>query len=189
MERDTILSGVHIGEHGFQIDSIIDEIKTRCIDCGHNFVTIRPKAHTEIPQEYFLKWARYLAENQIYFVFLYTAHKPPAGRQSHLDAETVAKMKQIAGAYYIGDMLGETGSSYACKWKHYPDTDVPQDHADMAAAHQGYLDYVKQWVTLDHELGVPAIVSVEATGLNKYNAEAGIEIPMRKRALRSLCWS
>lgn len=49
MERDIILSGVHIGEHRFDPDSILDEIKTRCIDRGHNFVTIRPKAGIEIP--------------------------------------------------------------------------------------------------------------------------------------------
>lgn len=178
MEKDIILSGVHIGEHAFQADAILDEIKERCVDCGHNFVTIRPPSDQEIPQAYFLQWAKYMAEHQVYFVFLYTIQNAPAGRQSHLDADTVAQMKQIAGKYYVGDMLGETGSAFACKWKGYSMSYVCQHFDTMEEAHQGYLDYVKDMVALDHSLGVPAIVSVEATGLNKYNAEAGIEIPM-----------
>ena len=185
MERDIIIAGVHIGEHSFEPDAIITEIKERCIDCGHNFVTIRPPYHKNIPQEYFIQWAKYLAENEIYFIFLYTAQYPAPGRESHLDKETVAEMKRIAGKYYLGDMLGETGSTFACKWPNYfdgdkkeagfmPDTNIP----DMETAHKKYLEFVGKWIDLDHRLEVPAIVSVEATNLNKYNAEVGVEIPM-----------
>lgn len=185
MENDIIIAGVHIGEHSFDPQAIIAEIKERCIDCGHNFVTIRPPRHVELPQEYYIQWAKYLGANKIYFIFLYTAQYPAPGRESHLDKETVAEMKRLAGEYYLGDMLGETGSSFACKWPSYfdgdklesgfvPDTTLP----DMEVAHQKYIEYVGQWIDLDHRLDVPAIVSVEATNLNKYNAEAGVQIPM-----------
>ncbi len=185
MQKDTILSGVHIGEHSFHVDAIMAEIKERVIDCGHNFVTIRAPYYTEVPQECYIQWAKYLAENEIYFVFLYTAQYPPKGRESHLDKETIAAMKEVAGKYYIGDMLGETGSTFACKWPGYfdgdqkeagfvPDTELP----DAETAHNQYIDFVGKWIDMDKRLGVPAIVSVEATNLNKYNAEAGVEIPM-----------
>lgn len=183
MERDSVLFGVHIGEHSFDPDAIIAEIKDRCIDCGHNFVTIRTPFDREVPQEYFLQWAKYLADHQIYFLFLYTVQFAPKGKENHLEAETVAQMKKIAGKYYIGDLLGEVGSNYACKWKHYyddnkegfmPVTDLP----DMEAAYQNYLKVMEKWIDIEKKFDVPAILCVEATALHKYNAKAGVQIPV-----------
>ena len=34
MEKDHILFGIHIGEHGFNADTVIDEINERCIEPG-----------------------------------------------------------------------------------------------------------------------------------------------------------
>jgi len=182
VDKDFILSGVHIGEHSFHVESILDELKERCVDPGHNFVTIRPPSHRFVPQEYYVKWAQYLADNQVYFVFLYTCQRTPSDRRSHLDPETVTKMKEVAGQYYLGDMLGETGSTFACFYKSYGDNNTPafpgECFEDMETAHQRYLEYVGYWVNLDRELGIPGLMSVEATGLNKYNSEAGIEMPM-----------
>lgn len=183
MERDSVLFGVHIGEHSFEPDQIIAEIKDRCIDCGHNFVTIRTPFGKEVPQEYFIQWAKYLTEHQIYFLFLYTLQHAPVGKENHLMPETVAKMKEIAGKYYIGDLLGEVGSNYACKWKHYyddnkegfmPVTDLP----DMQAAYDNYLAVMRKWIDIEKKYDVPAILCVEATALHKYNAATGVEIPV-----------
>ena len=70
MEKDFILHGIHIGEHGFEVDNIIDEIRERCIEPGFNHVCIRPRG-PEFDQSYFIKWAEYLTENKIFFSFLY----------------------------------------------------------------------------------------------------------------------
>lgn len=181
-EKDLILNGIHIGEHSFKPQDVIQEIYDRCIKPGYNFVTIRTNRE-QVPQEYFIEWAKYLAQNKIYFIFLYTVQHAPEGRKSQFTPETVAKMKEIAGEYFIGDMIGETGSSGACKMKGYfgdgPDkTKLKTDYPDMQAAHDGYVSLVSQYIDTDKRLGMPEIVSVEATGLNKYNAEAGVTIPM-----------
>jgi len=131
LERDIILNGVHIGEHSFDPDKVIDEINERCIKRGLNFVTIRPgykQNRKQVPQHYFIEWAKYLAEHKIYFIFLYTVQHAPDGRESQFDAETILKMQEIAGEYFIGDMIGEVGSSMACKFAGYllnTDYDMP----------------------------------------------------------------
>ena len=187
MERDVVLNGIHIGEHSFVTEEIKNEIYERVIKPGYNFVTIRPRRTVDIPQHYFIEWAQYLAENEVYFVFLYTIQNAPDGKVTHLEKETVSEMKRIAGKYFVGDMIGETGSSVVCKWPGYYlnanhknwDTKIgTRKHADMKAAHEGYVNEVSKLIEIDRELGVPDVVSVEATGLNKYNAEAGVTIPM-----------
>lgn len=186
MERDIILNGVHIGEHSFEPDRIIDEIYERCVKPGLNFVTIRTPRE-QVPQEYFIRWAEYLAENRIYFVFLYTVQMAPAGKESQFTAETVQRIREIAGEYFIGDMLGETGSSFACKFAGYykkkpgafrDRTQLKTDYPDMKAAHEGYVRDIGKYIAIERKLGMPDIVSVEATGLNKYNTEAGVTVPM-----------
>lgn len=183
MVNDFILFGVHIGEHSFEPAQIIAEIKDRCIDCGHNFVTIRAPFGRAVPQEYFIEWAKYLSENQIYFLFLYTIQWAPPGKENHLEFETIAKIRQIAGKYYVGDLLGEVGSNYACKWKHYyddnkegfmPVTDLP----DMQACCDNYLTVMSKWMDIEQRYDVPSVLCVEATALHKYNAQAGVGIPI-----------
>ena len=38
---------------------------------------------------------------------------------STFDVETVSKMKEIAGEYFLGDMVGELGSCFGAKSKGY----------------------------------------------------------------------
>ena len=42
-ERDFVVSGIHIGEHSFEPENVIAEIKERCVDNGLDFVTIRTR--------------------------------------------------------------------------------------------------------------------------------------------------
>ncbi len=186
MERDIVLNGIHIGEHSFEPDKVIDEIYERCVKPGLNFVTIRTRTD-RVPQHYFIEWAKYLAENKIYFVFLYTVQHVSPEFDSQFDKETVDEMKRVAGEYFIGDMIGETGSSFACKFPGYyrnikkrnGDSSVEiKKRASVKEAHDDYVKSVSKFIEVDKKLGMPDIVSVEATGLNKYNAEAGVTIPM-----------
>ena len=192
IEYDKILSGIHIGEHSFDVDCVKKEIYERCIKPGYNFVTIRTRNRKEINPEVFIEWAKYLADNKIYFVFLYTMQQAPKGRKSHLSKETVSEMKRVAGEYFLGDMIGETGSTYACKFPGYYNLsgDKPnlmmlkQDHPDMKSAEEAYLKSVSEYVDIDKELGMPNIFSVEATALSKYNTKSGVNMP----TVELMCW-
>ncbi len=180
-ERDFIISGVHIGEHSFEPAEIIKEIRERCIDLGMNFVTIRTN-NEPVPEEYFYDWAKFLAENEIYFIFLYTIQHAPKGMESQLTPEIVKKIKEIAGKYFIGDMIGEVGSSFCCKLPGYfipaHEAMPPQDAANMQQAKDNYIKAVSHLIDIDRKLGIDDIISVEATALNSYNMEAGVTIPM-----------
>ncbi len=182
MEKDIILSGVHIGEHSFNHKDLIPELFERCVKPGYNFVTIRTRRELVEPK-YFIEWAKYLAEHKIYFVFLYTIQHAPEGRASQFDKETVDQIKKIAGEYFVGDMIGETGSSFACKFKGYYEsnedrTEIKTDFENVKLAADDYIDSVSEYIKTDKELGMPNVVSVEATALNKYNTMAGVDLPM-----------
>ena len=187
MEKDIVLNGIHIGEHGFDPASVKQEIEERVLKPGYNLVTIRTRRE-QVPQDVFLDWAKYLSDNRIYFLFLYTIQNCPPGRDTQFEPETVAKMKEIAGEYFLGDMIGETGSSGACMHAGYfsraeggnrKDTeDLDIDAADMKDAHDRYYKRISKFIETDRKLGMPDILSVEATALNKYNAEVGVTIPM-----------
>ena len=158
MDRDQILNGIHIGEHSFDPENVINEIYERCVVPGLNFVTIRTRRE-QVPQNYFIRWAKYLAEHKIYFIFLYTIQHAPKGRESQFDPETVAMMKEIAGEYFLGDMIGETGSSFACKFAGYyklggqpgksSEPKLTLDYPDMEAAHRGYVESVSKYIEID----------------------------------------
>ncbi|NLD87184.1 MAG: hypothetical protein GX633_02870 [Clostridiales bacterium] len=179
--KDFIISGIHVGEHSFEPEAVIREIKERCIDRGMNFVTIRTNRET-VPAEYFYKWAEFLRDNKIYFIFLYTIQHAPAGRVSQLTKEIVSGIKEIAGEYFLGDMIGEVGSSYACKLPGYyipGREEMPKQNArDMQEAKDNYIKKVSTLIEIDKGLGIEKISSVEATVLNSYNLEAGVTIPM-----------
>ena len=190
MERDIVLNGIHIGEHNFKAENMIEELYNRCVKPGYNFVTIRPfymGRRDELPQEYYIEWAKYLAENKIYFIFFYMIQFAPDGKDTHFTAETVEKIREVAGEYFLGDMIGETGSSFACKFAGYfnrkegtgaDPTVIKTDYADMAAAHKGYKKEIERYIAIDRKLGMPKVAAVEATGLNKYNLEAGVDLPI-----------
>lgn len=188
MEKDIVLNGIHIGEHSFDKEKIEEEIYERCIKPGLNFVILRPLREKNIPQEYFVKWAKYLAENKIYFMFLYTVQHAPEGRDSYFDAETVEKIKKISGEYFIGDMIGEVGGSFTSKHRGFfvvengmgPDdpTPIKTDYTDMKEAHEGYFKHVGNYINITKGLGMPKVISVEATSMHKYNTEAGVDMPM-----------
>ncbi len=190
MKGDVILNGVHIGEHRFVPDEIIGEIKERCIDAGFNFVSLRPRGDV-FDQKYFIDWASYLAENKIYFAVNYVVQHAPEGRRSRLDAETVAAMYEVAGDYFLGDLIGEPGSSMACKMPGYftaPNSNenskkqneppIVVNYPDMAAAHSGYVNTVSKFIDTDKETGMRDVLSIEATALSKYDLQAGVTLPL-----------
>lgn len=179
-----ILYGAHIGEHSFEVDDIICEIRENCIARGMNFVTIRTPKRVAVEPEHFLEWARFLAQNRIYFIFLYTVQFAPWGKDSQFTRELVAKMREIAGEYFLGDMLGELGSVFCCKMPGYfvkgHAPMPPQGLTDMQEAKDNYIKAVQGYLDIEHKLGMDevGVAVVEATTLSSYNLEAGTTMPI-----------
>ena len=196
MEKDHILHGIHIGEHGFDADTVIDEIRERCVEPGFNHVCIRPRGPV-FDQSYFIQWAKYLTENKIWFSFLYLTQQAPAGLDSRMTPETVAQIKEIAGDYFLGETIGEPGSAYAGKLPgYYLNPEDPtyygaaksvgnrtgnyrlKTYEDMEQAHKDYVKLVKEFMDQNKEMGMPNVLCVDATAFAKYNVEAGANIPI-----------
>ena len=118
-ERDTVLCGTKIGEHSFDPDNAINELKERIVDRGCTITYIRPPIHITYSQDDYVKWAKYLADNKVFFNFGAMAQNPPEGRKTKLERETVEKIKEVAGEYFLGEAIREPGTHYACKGPGY----------------------------------------------------------------------
>lgn len=186
MERDFVVSGVHIGEHSFEPDKVLEEIKIRCVESGMKFCMIRPARGVKVLDEHYLMWARYLSENEIYFAFLYATQYPPEGENSHLGKALVNKLREVSGKFFMGEIVGESGSLFAGKLKGYYNKAHNSMHPPMAnqnvttltEAKNQFVQTVKNFVDIDKSNGIENIFSVDPTFLNKYNMDAGITIPL-----------
>ena len=182
-----ILYGVHIGEHGYDADTLTNDIQRLCIDRGMNFVTIRmPKIKEPISSELLIKWAKFCADNKIYFIFLYTLQNAlcfeSTEQKSHLTADTVAKIKAIAGKYFLGDMLGELGSVWVGKLPGYyveghPPM-LPQDAEDMETASRYFKKAVENYLKTERSLGIDKVCVVESSMIVTYDLEAGVNFAL-----------
>ena len=104
---DKTLFGAHVGEHGFVESAVLDEIKDY-VKKGLNFVTIRPPYERKVDEKYYYEWAKYLADNHVYFIFIYALQYPPKGQVSHLTPEICARVKEIGdGEVVLVDKNGE----------------------------------------------------------------------------------
>jgi hypothetical protein len=180
-KRDTVLCGVKVGEHSFEPDALLEEITERVIKPNCNFVYIRTPFYQVQPQESYLKWARFFAENKIYFWFG-GAHRPPEDHPAQFDAALVAKLREIAGEYFLGDCISEPGTAMACNFAgYYEPVDKSPRHpfpncTDMEQARNGYVNTVAEHVKAEKALGMPNVIDIEATALAKYNLQAGSQI-------------
>lgn len=176
-KRDTILCGVKVGEHSFEPDALLTEISERVIKNNGNVVYIRTKFTQVESRENYLKWARFLAENRIYFWFGGT-HRPPNTNPTQFDAALVAELREIAGEYFLGDCISESGTAMACNFSGYYQADGHAAHpfpncADMEQARNGFVNAVAEHVKANEALGMPNIIDIEPTALEKYNLQAG----------------
>ena len=185
-ERDTVLCGTKIGEHRFTPETAIQELKERIVDKGCTIAYVRPThVGTTYPQEEYVKWAKYLADNKVYFHYGAMAQNPPEGKKTKLDKETVLKIREVAGEYFLGEAIREPGTHYACKGPGYftknrgrEAVDQKGDAVDMEDAHNFYKNMISYYATNDRESGMPGVLSVDATTLSKYNLEGGVDIPI-----------
>lgn len=190
--KENMICGIHVGEHGFDPDAVIDEIRERVIKPGYNFVTIRTRARLGeiVHHETYVKWATFLAENKIYFLFLYSIIASKKELVGTIEKRTVDAMREIAGEYFLGDMLGELGSCFGAKHKRYayskagdPAVETPylypyQGFSDMRSAAENFVRIANDYVQINREIGMPHVSLVEPTALSKYVMMGGVDLPM-----------
>ncbi len=176
--HEQVRIGLEIGDHLPSYDTFIDYISTHYDLEKLGFVLIYI-SKDEVGAARFLEWARFFTEHDICFAFLYTQQRgAPVGRKSHLTPEIVHDICEIAGDYFIGDMIGETGGFASWFDGYYEGAQSklpPQDFADMQQAKEYYVNTVHELVDLDHSLAVENVLAVEATMLSRYNFEAGVQ--------------
>lgn len=172
--------GVEIGDHMPDYESFLPFIKNHYDLSKLGFVLfyISPQ---EVGAERFYEWAKFFADNDICFAFLYTQQRgAPIGRPSHLTPEIVKNIKEIAGGYFIGDMIGETGGLASWPKGYYEDAasmDLPEQNVtDLQQAKDTYIRHVSELVNLDRGMGIDQVLAVEATAFSRYNFEAGVDI-------------
>lgn len=176
MSQSFAISGIHLGEHSFSPENLLQELEARGGD-KLSFITIRTREE-QVPAQCFYDWAQYFRDHKIYFMFLYTQQHAPKGKPSQFTPEMIAKINEIAGPYFLGDQLGETGSLYLAKPKGYLGETMPQDRRDMQHARDTYVDIFSRMVKLDHDLGIQYAVPVEATAAIKYTFDGGCDIAL-----------
>lgn len=168
--------GLEIGDHLPCYDTFLDYIKSHydLEKLGFVLLYISPE---EVGAERFYEWAHFFTNNDICFAFLYTQQRgAPVGKVSHLTTEIVAHIKEIAGDYFLGDMIGETGGLASWPEGYYTDYNIPQQgFADMQEAKDNYIKHVSELVKIDTDMGVDNVLAVEATTFSRYNFEAGVK--------------
>ncbi len=172
MEKDLIINGFRMGEYSFDPNKIEEEFNWKWRE-GMNYASISTNhAKEEIPQETFIKMAKFFADKKIYFSFDGGGHRPHVG----FTEETAKKMKEIAGEYFYDYHSGEMGSYYSCKGRGY---EPLQDKkwADVQQARDFYVDRVREAVTENSMGGVLDTSVVESSTMVMYNTEAGQSHP------------
>ncbi|MEA4823360.1 MAG: hypothetical protein VB111_04510 [Clostridiaceae bacterium] len=175
MSESFAVSGIHVGEHSFIPDKLTREFEARGVG-ALSFLTIRTRNQQVAPQ-YFYEWARWCVERRVYFMFLYTMQNAPEGKDSQFTPEVVAKIREIAGEYFLGDQIGETGTLYGARPRGYG-AKMPAGMDDMQSCRDTYVRELNRYVEIDRKLGMPYIAPVEATALIRYTFDAGCTLAL-----------
>lgn len=182
MPRETKV-GVEIGDHFHTWPPLSEQIARMPDEELGNFLLIYHSGYdedgNEIPPDEYVRWAKTLAGAGIYFAFLYSQHgKFDDHAGSFLSPEILQSIRDAAGEYWVGDMIGETGG-YASHFEKYFDRrDYEPARVDtMEEAARRYIDFVADKVQTDRNAGVATVMSVEATILHAYTLIAGVDLP------------
>ena len=163
------LNGIRIGEYELNVDKVIDEIREKCIEGRKNYTSIGVYRGEKIAPETYISWAKYMAENDIYFDFAFSAD---ASINLPFSAETADKIKEVAGEHFIGIFIPELGSKYACSGSGYGKLAGYHNFEKMSEGRDGFIAHVNDAVErlgYSDDIGVSVI---EATSLVSYVAAA-----------------
>ena len=162
------LNGIRLGEYGIDPETLIDEIREKCVIGRKNYTAISVR-RTDVPDEKFYEWAKYLAENKIYFHFAWGQYEP-----SPFSVEAVSEIKRIAGKYFLGIELPELGTIFGCAGKGYKHS--PHFH-NYERFGEGKEEFIKVVKAARDAYGYPegtAFTFTEATSLLSYMTEVDV---------------
>ncbi|MFO7945895.1 MAG: hypothetical protein R6V19_03650 [Armatimonadota bacterium] len=175
--------GVEIGDHFQTWPPLSKQIAQMPHENLGNFLLIyhsgRDEDGNEIPDTEYVRWAKTLSDAGIYFAFLYSQRgKFDDDTGSFLSPEILDSIRQTAGEYWVGDMIGETGG-YASHFEGYFENRdyLPARVNTMQEAAEKYVEFVREKVEIDRGVGVETVMSVEATILHAYTLQAGVDLP------------
>jgi hypothetical protein len=120
-----------------------------------------------------IRWAEECRSLGLYFFTLY-------GTQHNLlTAELVAKIKKVAGNYYLGDSLGEMSLSIYGGSSQY----IPHGARDMEEAKWQYVNAIKKKVDTAKALGISRVMDTEGIPAgHKHGYEAGADMVLAEHA-------
>ena len=172
MKKEKILNGFRIGEYSMSDKEFYETFEQKYAE-GMNYVSISlNQAKEPVTQENFIEWAKFLADKKMYFYFTGGGNRAEAG----FTDETVKKMKEIAGDYFFGYYMGETGSSFSCKGSGYSENPhIVYD--DLQQAKDMYVNRVAKYAKGNSKGDTLNTSVVESTAMVTYNCEAGITFP------------
>ena len=178
MKREKIYNGFRIGEYTLSKEEFYEMFDLKYAD-GMNYVGISSNVtHVDkrtgkpFTQEDYIEWAKFFTEKKVYFYFAGGCDRDEVG----FTDETLKTMKEIAGDYFIGYYLGETGSAYSCKGSGYGGN-PHLIYKDLQQAKDMYVDRVSEYVKRNSRGGMLQTSNIESTAMVTYNCEAGVTFP------------
>ena len=176
----SFLNGIRIGEYELDVNNVINEIREKCIEGRKNYTSIGVYRNEKIAPETFVSWAKYMAENGIYFHFAFSASSniaPP------FTPETASEIKAVAGEHFLGILIPELGSTYGCSGKAYGGNSSHHNFERLSEGKDGFISHINEVVDrfgFSDDIGVSVI---EATSLVSYVTAAKTGVPV----LETMC--
>ena len=191
MAKDLIMNGIRVANDSFEPQEIKELIQKRCIDEGMNYVSFTIITGTVKEDEHFLDVVRFLKENNVYFDVHFkhpTRNKGGTIKTAcGYNAETVDKIKEIAGENFVSHELAELGSEFGCYAAAYkewlPINSTDNDACDMRRASVNLFNKAKTHIEEASIGGKVPVTVIEATALMPYIAKAGLSYP----CLEAMC--
>lgn len=184
IDSSVMLTGLSYGEHVMRADKVVEDLTETLKNCGNSFI-VRCQPDRPMDAEMYSLIAKYAKDNSMPFAFLYAYQHPPKGKNSHLTAEIVKNVKEIAGDLFLGEMFGEIGSQLVAKDYGYFGSQQKFERChslpsceDMSDARRKLVGIIKEMTDYNKSLGLDRSMVVEATSLFAYDMEGGITIPV-----------
>ena len=164
------LNGIRLGEYGIDPEKVIEEIYEKCVVGRKNYTAISVR-RTDIPDEKFYEWAKYLADNKIYFHFAWGQYEP-----SPFSVPAVSEIKRIAGKYFLGIELPELGTIFGCAGKGYKHSPHFHNYERLGEGKREFIEVVK---AARDAYGYPSDIGftfTEATSLLSYLTDVDVSM-------------
>ena len=176
-----MLTGVNIGDYGFDPDKVMDQLKHFKIgkNNGGIFTFVRFRVDQKRPTtEQLREWAQAMKENELYFMIV--NNYPRVGElYTTLTKEEIEMLHEVGGEYFMGDEVGEFGGWYASKHKGYFGDGSSENPVQGLKTCDEAVEIYKRQLTKITDLlranGAKAIDSCQAVTLTQYDYEAGID--------------